>query len=112
MSKTRVDAVRGLCDLAVEPDGMTYQADSVVARPTREDTPYDGVRLRPEADLAGGRARLQNDVGFGDAVVPPARVRAYPCLPDRPRPQACAYERALSSARLRGVRPRARGEVT
>jgi predicted nucleotidyltransferase component of viral defense system len=80
-----------LCAIEAD-DGLEFRAESVQGQEIRGGQEYDGVRVRLEARLGQARIRLQVDVGFGDAVVPPpemievvaleglpsARLRAYP----------------------------------
>ena len=80
-----------LCAIEAD-DGLEFRAESVQGQEIRGGQGYDGVRVRLEARLGQARIRLQVDVGFGDAVVPPpemievvaleglppARLRAYP----------------------------------
>ena len=57
-----------LCTLDVDADGLTFDADSVVAKPIREENIHGGVRVTLRAFLEKARIPLQIDVGFGDAM--------------------------------------------
>lgn len=88
----RVAAIfRELCDLAIQDDGLVYDADSVTAERTRPEDEYQGVRVELNATLAGARLRIQIDIGFGDVVTPEAQTISYPTLLDFPEPQLRAY---------------------
>ena len=91
----RVEGIfRELCQQqAAPPDGITFRADSVRAEAIRETAVYDGMRVLLEYELSGARDRLQVDVGFGDAVVPPPETVVLPALLDLPAPQLRAYPR-------------------
>jgi predicted nucleotidyltransferase component of viral defense system len=91
----RVEGVfRELCQQQVAPpDGLTFRADSVRAEATRETAAYDGIRVLLEYELSGARDRVQVDVGFGDAVVPPPESVVLPALLDLPAPPLRAYPR-------------------
>jgi len=86
-----VEVFRDLCRLPVEDDGMVYLADSVVARPIRKSEEYHGVRVLMKARLDSAVLPLQVDIGFGDAVTPPARTRDFPSLLDFPVPRLRVY---------------------
>ena len=63
-------AVREICTVAVEEDGVMFHEEIVCGRAIREDQIYDGVRLNVEAHLGSARLPLQIDIGFGDAIIP------------------------------------------
>jgi hypothetical protein len=72
-------------------DGMEYLPDTVRAEPIREASSYHGVRVSLLALLDGARIRVQCDIGFGDAVTPPAERRALPVLLELPAPTLRVY---------------------
>ncbi len=80
-----------LCRIPAEEDGLDFDADTIGAREIREQSEYGGIRVTLTASLAGARIPLQVDVGFGDAVTPPAREVDYPTLLDMPAPRVKAY---------------------
>lgn len=82
----------------VDPDGVEFEASSLVARAIREDQEYGGVRLTVTATVATARVRVQVDVGFGDAVTPAATVIEFPPLLDFPAPRLRAYPRETVAA--------------
>ena len=82
---------RELCELEVVPDGVVFLADTVFGRMIREQGPYDGIRIRLEGRLGKARLHLQIDIGFGDAVVPPAMDIDFPVLLEFPRPRLKGY---------------------
>ena len=44
------------------------------AEPIRDDTEYDGLRVRVRAMLGNARIEMQIDIGFGNAIEPPAKT--------------------------------------
>lgn len=82
---------RAACDVAVEPDGLVFDADSVATEPIRETQEYGGVRLTLLARLGAARIPLQVDIGFGDAITPAPEVIAFPTLLDFPAPHIRVY---------------------
>jgi hypothetical protein len=84
---------RELCQVEVEPDGLAFLSDSIQAREIREDNLYGGIRVTLMAMLGTARIPLQVDIGFGDAVTPPAQVAPFPTLLDMPAPVLRMYAR-------------------
>lgn len=84
-------------DLGAE-DGLIFDRDSLQAETITEDADYEGVRVRGWAELDGARARLQLDIGFGDAVVPEPQSMRYPVLLDLPAPELLCYSRESAIA--------------
>lgn len=84
-----IAAVREICALSVADDGLTY--GGATAEPIRETSEYHGLRVRLTAALAGARIPLQIDIGFGNAIEPPAIETEYPTLLDMPAPRIRAY---------------------
>jgi len=84
-------------DLCAE-DGLIFDGDSLDAETITEDADYEGVRIRGWAELHGARARLQLDIGFGDAVVPEPQSMRYPVLLDLPAPELLCYSRESTIA--------------
>lgn len=84
---------REICDAAVDDDGLTFDANSVVAEPIRGEWEYSGTRIKLRASLDSARISLQFDIGFGDAVVPDAIELPYPSLLEFPKPTLRVYPR-------------------
>jgi predicted nucleotidyltransferase component of viral defense system len=83
-------ALREICALAVVDDGLAFNAP-LVAEPIREEAEYNGLRVRFQATLGKTRIPMQIDIGFGNAIEPPANDVAYPALLDAPAPKIRAY---------------------
>ena len=82
-----------VCDVEVEPDAMTYLADTVRVEPIRLEDRYGGFRVTLQSRLGAARLRLQVDVGIGDVAIPVPTWLDYPSLLDLPRPRLLAYAR-------------------
>ncbi len=80
-----------LCDVEVEPDGLTFDAGSVRVAEIREGQAYQGQRIKMIGLLGTARIPVQIDVGFGDVVTPEAKEIDYPTLLDLPAPRIRAY---------------------
>lgn len=87
------EAFRGLCRLAVEPDGVQFLADTVIGERIKAEQEYPGVRLRVTALLERARITLQVDIGFGDAIVPAPEEVEIPPLLDFPAARLPGYPR-------------------
>jgi hypothetical protein len=86
-----VALMRACCDVEVEDDGITFDAESMTGEEIRLDAIYDGVRVRGLATLAGARATFQVDVGFGDVITPGAVTVSYPTLLEFDAPKLLGY---------------------
>lgn len=86
-------AFRDVCVQTVEPDGLSFHAESIRVERIKEDQEYEGLRVHCEARLENARIALRIDVGFGDAVTPAAARIRYPTLLDFPAPELRAYRR-------------------
>jgi predicted nucleotidyltransferase component of viral defense system len=72
--------IRDIVNVAIEDDGLAFDAGSISAEPIREPDEYHGVRIRLEAVLDTARIRLQIDIGVGDVVTPPPRLATLPAI--------------------------------
>jgi len=70
--------VKDCATLDVEPDGLTFLADSVVAEEITKDSEYKGTRILLDARMNNVRLRIQIDFGVGDVVIPGPRLIEYP----------------------------------
>lgn len=86
-----VEVFEQVCEQAVEPDGLVFDAATVQGGLIREDRVYEGVRITMAATLARARISLQVDVGFGDSVFPEPAAVEVPVLLDFPAPVLSAY---------------------
>jgi hypothetical protein len=82
---------REVCVIAVEPDGLRFDPDSVEVSEIREDQVYQGLRVTLRAYLGKARIAVQADVGFGDAVTPAPTAISFGPLLDFPAPMLRAY---------------------
>jgi len=83
--------IRGVCAIAVEPDGLVFDAETVRGRKIKEDADYEGVRVKFVGFLERSRVRMQIDVGFGDIVYPKTKIIDYPVILDFPKPHLKGY---------------------
>ena len=74
-------------------DGVSFDPASLQAAPIRDDLEYGGVRLKFRAVVASAQVQVQVDVGFGDAIFPPAALAEVPSILDFPPPRLRVYPR-------------------
>ena len=82
----------------MEPDGLTFHAESINGRRITEDADYAGVRVTFVGTLGRAQVPMQIDVGFRDVVMPKVAVLDYPTMLDFPAPQLAGYSRESSIA--------------
>jgi hypothetical protein len=70
-------------------DGLRFDAASIAAQEIREEHDYDGVRVT--AYPAHVPITVRMDIGFGDAVTPPATALPFPTLLGHDPPVIRAY---------------------
>jgi predicted nucleotidyltransferase component of viral defense system len=87
-----------ILSLAVEPDGMTFDLDSLQTEPIKQDADYQGIRIRCLGYLDKARINIQVDLGFGDVVFPEPETSLLPTLLDYPAPQLLCYSRESTIA--------------
>jgi predicted nucleotidyltransferase component of viral defense system len=75
----------------VEPDGLTFDAESVAAEAIIEEAQSPGVRVQLIASLGKARIPLQVDIGFGDPITPGPVAIKFPGMLDFPSPTLRAY---------------------
>lgn len=86
-----VALVKNCATLEVEPDGLTYIADSAVAEEIAKVSEYKGTRIRMDARIDNVRLKIQIDFGVGDIMVPGPRMIEYPVLLDSDTIRLLAY---------------------
>ncbi len=59
-------------------DEARFEVESLLVEMIWQETPFPGARALVQAEVAGTSHALQIDVGFGDPLVPPARLVEYP----------------------------------
>lgn len=91
-SAERIHSVfEDLCAMAVDvPDGLRFDAASI-ALTESDHQEYPGQCVKLRCYLGNADIPLSIDIGFGDAVVPPAREIDYPVLLDMPAPRVRSY---------------------
>ncbi|HEY5869491.1 MAG TPA: nucleotidyl transferase AbiEii/AbiGii toxin family protein [Candidatus Tectomicrobia bacterium] len=87
-----------ICTQVVEPDGLTFEPESVAGERIVEDADYAGVRVRFRGILGTARITMQLDIGFGDVIVPQPVPIEYPTILPLPAPRLRGYSRESAIA--------------
>lgn len=87
------EVVWEVCSVSVPDDGLVIMIENITAQPIRDGAEYGGVRVRIPARLGNAHTDIQLDIGFGDAITPPAEEVDYPTLLPFPAPRLRAYPR-------------------
>ena len=81
-----------ICNIKTEvEDGIIYLAETVRGEVIREENQYDGVRIKFEFRIGRTGEFMQVDIGFGDAVNPPATEIQFPSILEMPSPNFRTY---------------------
>ncbi|MBI5657536.1 MAG: nucleotidyl transferase AbiEii/AbiGii toxin family protein, partial [Geobacter sp.] len=88
-----VRIVQEICAVQCPCDGLAFHTETVQAEPIRHKGEYHGFQVKLRVMLGTARLSLQIDVGFGDAIKPPAIDAEYPTLLDAPPPRIRVYPR-------------------
>jgi len=72
-------------------DGVKFIPSSVTSKRIKEETDYEGIRLKINATLGQARKRLQLDIGFGDVIIPQAELMEFPTLLEESPPTIRVY---------------------
>ena len=83
--------IKGVCDVAVIPDGLVFDSETVKGQKIKEGADYEGVRVKFRGFLEHSRIAMQIDVGFGDVIYPKPKVIDYPVILDLPKPHLKGY---------------------
>jgi predicted nucleotidyltransferase component of viral defense system len=84
-------AIREVCSVVVEDDGVTFLAGTLRVEAAREVQEYQGARMTMTAVIAGARLAIHVDVGYGDAITPGVLELEFPSILDMPRATLRAY---------------------
>lgn len=91
--------IAAVCAQPVEAeDGLTFLPDTLHMEERAEGRIYQGLHVEMQALLATARLRLEIDIAFGEAVIPPAEEIELPTLLDQPAPRLRAYPKETTIA--------------
>ena len=93
-SPEETDVLAVMREICLDPaaaDEIVFVPDTLSAEPIRDDSEYQGLRVRLDATLGASRIPVQIDIGFGNAIEPPPQDTEYPTLLDDPPPRIRTY---------------------
>ena len=91
--------IEAVCAQPIEAeDGITFLLNTLHIEERAEGRLYSGLHVEMAALLATARLRLEIDIAFGEAVVPPAEEIEVPTLLDKPAPRLRAYQKETAIA--------------
>ncbi len=90
--------IRDIMAVDVEPDGFTFNPDSIQSERITEDADYEGIRIRFRGSLDSARVSMQIDIGFGDIVYPGPEESDLPTMFGSPVPRLLCYSRESAIA--------------
>ncbi|TNF18403.1 MAG: nucleotidyl transferase AbiEii/AbiGii toxin family protein [Vibrionaceae bacterium] len=93
-----VSQITEILNLAVEPDGLDFDVNSIQSERIKEDADYQGVRIRFRGTLDSARINMQIDIGFGDIVHPCPEECDLPTMLDFTAPRLLCYSRESAIA--------------
>lgn len=93
-----ISKILDILAVKVDPDGLTFDRDSINTERIAQDAEYEGIRVRFLAMLDSARVHLQMDIGFGDIVFPGPEEMTLPALLDSPAPRLLCYTRESAIA--------------
>ncbi|WP_258763196.1 nucleotidyl transferase AbiEii/AbiGii toxin family protein [Bradyrhizobium arachidis] len=79
-------------------DGVTFDIDSLEVDTVRDESGYNGLRLKCYATIDGARIRVVIDIGYGDATEPGLNDIEFPSLLDQPAAKLRAYSTTMPIA--------------
>lgn len=82
----------------VEPDGLTFDPESIESERITEDADYEGIRVRFRGNLDSARISMQVDIGFDDIIHPGPEKLELPTMLDYPAPRLLGYSRESTIA--------------
>jgi len=87
-----------ICEIETKADGLYFLPESVRAEEIRGRAAFRGIRINLTGMLGKAKVPLQIDIGYGDALVPPAKFIRFPVLLNFPAPRlrACARETLIA----------------
>ena len=71
---------REICSTSVQEDGVKFLSDQIKGKLIKEDQDYEGVQIKIDWKIHTSKGVTQIDIGFGDQVVPEAKIETFPLI--------------------------------
>ena len=83
-----------ICKIEIDvQDGIEFLPETVRGEAIRDQAEYDGIRIKLKYRIGNTGQFIQIDVGFGDAIIPPASKIEFPSILDMPSATLKSYSR-------------------
>lgn len=89
---------KDVISVPVEPDGLTFNPDTLHTESITEQNLYQGIRVRFIGYLTTAKINMQIDIGFGDIVYPMPEKNELPTILNLPAPKLLCYSRESAIA--------------
>lgn len=90
--------VKDIIATSVEPDGITFDDQSIIVEKITEDADYEGIRVSFKGKLDNAMIYMQIDIGFGDKVYPAPSISAMPTIIALSPPEILCYSKESAIA--------------
>lgn len=90
--------IKNIIDTPVEPDGITFDEQSITAEKITEDADYEGIRVSFKGKLDNALIHIQLDIGFGDKVHPKPIISTMPTMIALSPPEILCYSKESAIA--------------
>lgn len=77
-----VQIFKKIVSVDIKDDCVVLDPEYVEGLRIKEDDEYEGIRILVDGSLCGATFKAQIDIGFGDAVTPPAAYSTFPRILD------------------------------
>lgn len=85
--------IRDIIATSIEPDGITFDEQSIAAERITENADYEGIRVSFEGKLDNAVIHMQIDIGFGDKIYPAPSLSTMPTIIALPPPEILCYSK-------------------
>ena len=87
-----------VCQQSVAADGVEFRTETIHIEERTEGRIYQGAHIEIGATLGTARPRLEIDIAFGEATIPPPAEAELPSLLGMPAPRLLTYQRETAIA--------------
>ena len=90
--------IREIITIDIEPDGLTFNPETIQSERITRDIDYEGLRIIFQGKLGTASFKIQIDIGFGDVVFPRPEKLYLPTMLDFPPVNILCYSRESTIA--------------
>ena len=90
--------IREIITMDIEPDGLTFNPETIQSERITRDIDYEGLRIIFQGKLGTASFKIQIDIGFGDVVFPRPEKLYLPTILDFPPVNILCYSRESTIA--------------